>query len=190
MALRIEKLSALEILPNICETYPFRIYYIKEASMGIFSKTADYIKDRLGKTRDKISSSLSSVLSLGRNIDDQLLNDLEQTLISDDIGVETTDKLISDLREAYRGRQIARTDDIIPFLKETTQGDSDFSLYGDDGPYSAFVEYYHEQMYQIFGGYAGNERRKWGVENLGLCLLLAWTNEIIQQGAGWYPNNQ
>jgi hypothetical protein len=79
---------------------------------------------------------------------------------------------------------------IIPYLKEKTKGDSDLSLYGEDGPYAGFVEYYHEQMYQIFGGYAGNERRKWGVENLGLCLLLAWTNEIIQQGAGWYPNNE
>ena len=77
---------------------------------------------------------------------------------------------------------------IIPFLTEFTKGDSDFSLYGADGPYASFVEYYHEQMYQIYGGYAGNERRKWGIENLGLCLLLAWTNEIIQQGAGWYPN--
>ena len=77
---------------------------------------------------------------------------------------------------------------IIPFLTESTKGDSDFNLYGADGPYASFVEYYHEQMYQIYGGYAGNERRKWGIENLGLCLLLAWTNEIIQQGAGWYPN--
>lgn len=77
---------------------------------------------------------------------------------------------------------------IIPYLKETTKGDSDFSFYGGNGPYSGFVEYYHEQMYQIYGGYAGNERRKWGVENLGLCLLLAWTNEIVQQGSGWYPN--
>ncbi len=76
---------------------------------------------------------------------------------------------------------------IIPFLKEATKGDSDFSVYGTDGPYVNFVEYYHEQMYQIYGCYAGNERRKWGVENQGLCLLLAWTNEIIQQGAGWYP---
>ncbi len=77
---------------------------------------------------------------------------------------------------------------IIPFLAESTKGDSDFSLYGAEGPYANFVEYYHEQMYQIYGGYAGNERRKWGVENLGLCLLLAWTNELIQQGAGWHPN--
>jgi len=86
--------------------------------MGIFSKTAEYFKDRLGKTREKISSSLSSMLSLGRNIDESLLDKLEETLISDDIGVETTDKLITDLRQAYRNRQISTTDDIIPFLKE------------------------------------------------------------------------
>ena len=86
--------------------------------MGIFTKTAGFFKERLGKTRDKISSSLSSVLSMGRNIDQPLLNQLEETLISDDIGVETTEKLISDLSNAYRNRQIAKTDDIIPFLKD------------------------------------------------------------------------
>jgi len=86
--------------------------------MGIFSKTAGYLKDRLGKTRAKISTSLSSVLTLGRNIDENLLDKLEDTLISDDIGIETTDKLISELRQAYRSRQIATTDEIKPFLKE------------------------------------------------------------------------
>ncbi len=86
--------------------------------MGIFTKTAGYLKERLGKTRNKISSSISSVISLGRDIDEALLDELEETLISDDIGVETTDKLISELRAAFRGRQIATTDEILPFLKE------------------------------------------------------------------------
>jgi len=86
--------------------------------MGIFTKTAKFFKDRLGKTRDKISSSLSSVLGMSRDISEILLDELEETLLTDDIGVETTDKLISDLRTAYRSRQIATTDDIIPFLKE------------------------------------------------------------------------
>jgi fused signal recognition particle receptor len=86
--------------------------------MGIFTKTAEYLKDRLGKTRNKISTSLSSVLSLGRKIDEALLDELEETLIGDDIGVETTDKLISSLRQAYRDRQIATTDEILPFLKD------------------------------------------------------------------------
>ncbi|MBN1361563.1 MAG: signal recognition particle-docking protein FtsY [Sedimentisphaerales bacterium] len=86
--------------------------------MGIFSKTADFLKERLSKTRSKISSSLSTVLSLGRKIDDDLLDELEETLIRDDIGVETTDKLITELRQAYRAREIAKAEEIIPFLKE------------------------------------------------------------------------
>jgi len=86
--------------------------------MGIFTKTAAFFKDRLTKTRNKISSSLSAVLSLGRNLDDSLLDELEETLIGDDIGVETTEKLVSELREAYRNRQIAKTEDVVPFLKE------------------------------------------------------------------------
>ena len=87
--------------------------------MGIFSKTAEYLKERLGKTRDKINDSLASVLSFGRKIDDDLLNELEETLISDDIGVETTEKLISELREAYKARKISKSEEVIPFLKET-----------------------------------------------------------------------
>jgi fused signal recognition particle receptor len=86
--------------------------------MGIFSKTADFLKERLSKTRSKISSSLSTVLSFGRKIDDDLLDELEETLIRDDIGVETTDKLITELREAYRARKIAKAEEIVPFLKE------------------------------------------------------------------------
>lgn len=86
--------------------------------MGIFSKTKEYLKERLSKTRSKISTSLSSVLSLGRKIDDDLLDELEETLIRDDIGVETTEKLISELREAYRARKISESEEVIPFLKE------------------------------------------------------------------------
>ncbi len=86
--------------------------------MGHFSKTVQYLRERLSKTRNRISSSLSSILTLGRDIDEDLLDELEETLISDDIGVEMTGKLISDLRAAYRGRQIAKSEDIVPFLKE------------------------------------------------------------------------
>ena len=86
--------------------------------MGLFSKTVQYLRERMSKTRNRISSSLSSVLTLGRNIDEDLLDELEETLISDDIGVEMTDRLLLDLRQAYRSRQIAKSEDILPFLKE------------------------------------------------------------------------
>jgi fused signal recognition particle receptor len=86
--------------------------------MGVFTKTVRYLRERLGKTRNKISSSLSSILTLGRDINEDMLDELDETLISDDIGVEMTGKLISDLRQAYRERQIAKSEDILPFLKE------------------------------------------------------------------------
>ena len=86
--------------------------------MGLFTKTVQYLRERLGKTRQKIASSLSAVLTLGRDIDDDLLDQLEETLISDDIGVETTARLIENLRDAYKKGQIKKTDDVLPFLKE------------------------------------------------------------------------
>ncbi|WBY08324.1 hypothetical protein PIB19_02005 [Sphingomonas sp. 7/4-4] len=37
-----------------------------------------------------------------------------------------------------------------------------------------------DELQSILEGYDGSERRKWGIENNGLNLLLAWVNEIIQ----------
>jgi len=91
-------------------------------TMGLFSKTVQYIKDRLDKTRSKIRSSLSSILTLGRKIDEQLLTELEETLIRDDIGVETTQRLIEDLRTGWKSRQISASEDVIPFLKDKIRG--------------------------------------------------------------------
>ncbi|NLH15925.1 MAG: signal recognition particle-docking protein FtsY, partial [Phycisphaerae bacterium] len=90
--------------------------------MGLFSKTVQYIKDRLDKTRSRIRSSLASILTLGRKIDEQLLTELEETLIRDDIGVETTQQLIEDLRAGWKDRQISSSEDIIPFLKDKIRG--------------------------------------------------------------------
>lgn len=80
---------------------------------------------------------------------------------------------------------------IIPYIAKETVGDSDFSIFLDTrSSYTNYVTHYHEQMHELYGGYAGNENSKWGVGNLGLCLLVAWTNELIQQGAGWHPDKQ
>jgi fused signal recognition particle receptor len=86
--------------------------------MGFFSKTVQYIKERLAKTRQKIGSSLSAILTFGRKIDANLLDELEQTLISDDIGVETTERLIADLRAAWKAGKIETGEQIVPFLKD------------------------------------------------------------------------
>ncbi|AQQ08668.1 Signal recognition particle receptor FtsY [Sedimentisphaera cyanobacteriorum] len=86
--------------------------------MGLFSKTVGFIKERLEKTRNKITKSLSDVLSFGRKIDEDLLDELEEVLISDDLGYETTMKLIEELRESYKNKEIETSEQIVPFLKE------------------------------------------------------------------------
>ena len=39
-------------------------------------------------------------------------------------------------------------------------------------------------LQSLRGAYGGNEGRKWGVKNSGLCLMVAWVNEMVQQGVG------
>ena len=81
-----------------------------------------------------------------------------------------------------------KAENIIPALTERAKEHVDLSPYGIEGPYSNFADFYHGQMKVMYFGYGGDHGREWGVENLGLCLLLAWTNEMVQRGSGWYPD--
>lgn len=86
--------------------------------MALFSKALEKLKTGLQKSRKKIGDSLKNVLTFGRKIDETLLDELEEKLISDDLGVEATMQIIEDLRQAYKSKQIASAEEIIPFLKQ------------------------------------------------------------------------
>lgn len=86
------------------------------------------------------------------------------------------DITIEDIHKAIEKKRVLR------FLKEHAGSDIDLSIHLDNNAYGNFETYYETQLENIYGGYAGQERKKWGVENSGLCLVIAWTNEIIQQG--------
>jgi len=85
--------------------------------MAIFSKQLDKVKAGLKKSREKISGSFKGVLTLGRRIDEGLLDELEERLISDDLGVETALQIIEDLREAWKDKKIGSAEEVVPFLK-------------------------------------------------------------------------
>lgn len=78
---------------------------------------------------------------------------------------------------------------ILRFLRERAGSDIDLSIHLDTDTHGDFETVYVEYLQSIYNAYAGDERRRWGVENKGVCLLVAWTNEIIQQGTGWKPDN-
>jgi hypothetical protein len=56
----------------------------------------------------------------------------------------------------------------------------DLSLHQPRGSRNAAQEI-TDALNDILGGYGGSEGRKWGIRNNGICLLLSWINELIQQ---------
>lgn len=66
--------------------------------MGLFDK----LKQALTKTREAISDKLATVFKPGRKLDRNLLQELEDVLLSADVGLETTEFLIEQLKEAGR----------------------------------------------------------------------------------------
>jgi len=89
---------------------------------------------------------------------------------------------IAQIEEHMRSRTVFQ------FLKQELKNDIDLSfLTSPESPYPGFMDYYLKRMESLVNAYSGNERRKWGIEHPGLCLLLAWTVEIVQQDGGWHP---
>ena len=76
--------------------------------MGFFDK----LKSGMGRTRENLSQKLGSVLSAFTRVDEDLLEELEETLILCDMGPKTTDKVISQLREQIKEEKIKNPQDI------------------------------------------------------------------------------
>ena len=57
----------------------------------------------------------------------------------------------------------------------------------DGKTYGDFEHFFVTSLQSIQGGYGGQERQKWGVEHRGICLLIAWTAQILQDGTDWRP---
>ncbi len=64
------------------------------------------LRERLGRTREALAGGLDRLLKGRQQVDAQLLEDLEELLISADLGVETTLFLIRCLKEKLRRREL------------------------------------------------------------------------------------
>ena len=82
--------------------------------MGFFDK----IKAGLAKTRDALSSTLGSVFSGFSQIDDDFYDELEESLILADLGVETATKAVSSLRKRVREQHLKTPEEAKEALKQ------------------------------------------------------------------------
>ena len=78
----------------------------------------DRLKKGLTKTRDNFTQGLSNLFTRNVKIDDDLYDELEEILISADIGMSSTIEIVDKLREEIKKRSIKEADQIYPVLKE------------------------------------------------------------------------
>ncbi|MCR4289263.1 MAG: signal recognition particle-docking protein FtsY [Candidatus Scalindua sp.] len=86
---------------------------VKNKSWSPFQK----LKNSLTKTRSKITSKFKNLLSFKRNIDEGVLEELEVVLLESDIGVGLVTKIIQDIRDAWKSKEIEDTTGVYDFLK-------------------------------------------------------------------------
>ena len=82
--------------------------------MGFFDK----LKQGLGKTKSSIDEKINNVFSVFRKVDEELLEELEEVLVMSDIGMETSVKIIDELRNKIKKEKIEDEDDVKSALKE------------------------------------------------------------------------
>ncbi|HLR35488.1 MAG TPA: signal recognition particle-docking protein FtsY [Tissierellales bacterium] len=85
-----------------------------EEKIGFFDK----LKNSLSKTRKEMSDKIDSILSMYKTIDEELFEDLEEILVTADVGVNTTMELIDRVRERVKDEKIIEPNEVKGVLKE------------------------------------------------------------------------
>ena len=80
--------------------------------MGLFKKIAEALK----KTREALRRKFDAILS-GGELNDEFYEELEDLLISSDVGFESSEEIIQELREYARKNKIRNADDVRNALK-------------------------------------------------------------------------
>lgn len=116
---------------------------------GLFNKKKKETLDKgLEKTKQSVFSKLARAVAGKSKVDDEVLDDLEEVLITSDVGVDTTLKVIKRIEERVARDKYVSTselngilrDEIAQLLTETGASDTDsWDLPTDHNPYVILV---------------------------------------------------
>ncbi len=81
-------------------------------------KFLDKLKSGLKKTKQALFGRLHSIAKAFTRVDEDMLEELEEMLIEADIGVETTEYIIDELRDRIKDGRLKEPDQIMSSLKE------------------------------------------------------------------------
>ena len=83
--------------------------------MGFFDK----LKEGLSKTRKSITEKIDQVLVSFGKVDDDLFDELEEILVTADLGVDTAVRIIEDTKQKVRERKITDPSKVKDLIKES-----------------------------------------------------------------------
>ena len=75
------------------------------------------LRDKLGRTRSSIAGGLASLLSGRKKIDDELLEELETLLITADVGIDTSTRIINDISTQVKRKTLSDPEALQGILK-------------------------------------------------------------------------
>ena len=127
----------------------FLSYFIEMALFGLFGKTKkENLNKGLEKTKESVFKKLARVVVGKSKVDDEVLDNLEEVLITSDVGVETTVRIIERIEERVQRDKYMGVDElnrvlkeeIVALLKENTVNDAaSFELPENGVPYVIMV---------------------------------------------------
>ncbi len=79
----------------------------------------DKLKAGLKKTKNAIFGKINDMLKAFVKVDEDMLDELEELLITSDIGVSATEEIIERLREQIKEGRLKEKDQVVTALKET-----------------------------------------------------------------------
>ena len=117
----VKPLQSIKTPPKVAEKKPVVLPEKEEApkeekKSGFFG-FADKIKKGLTKTREKLTSELTSLFT-GKKIDEALFEELETILLTSDVGISATTFLLDSIRVSVKKNNIENADEIKGLLKE------------------------------------------------------------------------
>lgn len=101
--------------------------------MGFFEK----LKQGLNKTKESFDSKINNVFSNFRKVDEDFLDELEEVLILSDMGMNTSQKIVNNLRKRIKRENLKEQEDVKQALREEIESifdDVDNSLKLDTKP--------------------------------------------------------
>ena len=113
--------APLKTAPKVVEKKPITTseekIIPKEEKKSSFFGFADKIKKGLTKTREKLTTELTSLFT-GKKIDEALFEELETILLTSDVGISATTYLLDSIRASVKKNNIENADEIKGLLKE------------------------------------------------------------------------